>query len=195
MHGETPRLDERASAYSQYVLVEVATRKPQARVTSKKEVKQVKLHEGFKINLSYMNALVDLVVECRKRNVEIRDFGTINNGLQVWFEGFDGDAVIHDFSYGHECGMWETYKMPWDHGDVSVLTTEELVDRLTSTDENNEPDFDCGLEDENEPAISEIENKDLSEKDTFLNFYKELTANLKASVASDIEKEEELYGN
>ena len=127
----------------------------------------MKFHESFKIDLKYMNALVDLVSKCREKKIGIREFGTLNNGLGVKFEGFDGDAVIHDFSYGHELGEWETYKMPWDDGDVSVLTTDELVERL------------CG----------EMQN----DENTFLKTYKEMTAMLKASVALDIEKERELY--
>ena len=127
----------------------------------------MEFHESFKINLKYMNALVDLVSKCREKKIGIREFGTLNNGLFVKFEGFDGDAVIHDFSYGHELGEWETYKMPWDGSDVSVLTTDELVEKLCGEKQNDE--------------------------NPFLKAYKEMTALLKASVALDIEKERELY--
>ena len=125
------------------------------------------IHESFEINLDYMNALVDLVSKCREKGISIREFGTLNNGLFVKFEGFRGDAVIHDFSYGHEAGKWETYKMPWDEDDVSVLTTEELVELL----------------------YEKSGKKDAS----FLDSYNKLNAMLKASVILDIEREKELY--
>lgn len=134
----------------------------------------MELHESFVFNPDYVNALVDLVNLCRKNEVKVKEYGTINNGFQLRFEGLDGDAVIHDFSYGHECGEWETYKMPWDYGDVSILTAEELVQKVASNRST-------------EPASSKM--------DDFLNSYKEMTAALKAEVARDIKREEELYGN
>ncbi|MBQ2543882.1 MAG: hypothetical protein II556_02900 [Bacteroidales bacterium] len=126
-------------------------------------------HESFKIDLKYMNALVDLVSLCRKKGIRIREFGTLNNGLQVKFDGFDGDAVIHDFSYGHELGEWETYKMPWDDDDVSVHTSEELA------------------------SLLEKESDKKSSEDPFIASYLKLNALLKASAARDIEIEKELY--
>lgn len=124
------------------------------------------IHESFKINLKYMDALVDLVNLCRVHSIKIREFGTLNNGLFVKFEGFKGDAVIHDFSYGHELGEWETYKMPWDEDDVSVLSSIELVSKLR------------------EESIK---------KDDFLEAYKALTNLLKASTRRDIASEKEQY--
>lgn len=84
------------------------------------------IHESFKIDPKYMNALVDLVNQCREEKVEIREFGTLNNGLFVKFKDIPGDAVIHDFSYGNKLGNFETYKMPWDYDDVSVHEPKEL---------------------------------------------------------------------
>lgn len=128
----------------------------------------MELHENFNINLDYMNALVDLVNELRKNNIAVREFNTLNNGFQLKFEDFEGDAVIHDYSYGRDSGWWETYKFPWDEGDVSVLTAEELVEKLVS-----------------------LKGK---KKDPFLEAYKKLTAALKAQAALDMQKEADMYG-
>lgn len=86
----------------------------------------MKLHATFPISTVYMHALVKLANQCAKEGVEIEKFGTLNNGFYVTFRDVTGDAVIHDFSYGHENGLFESFKMPWDHDDVSVHTPEEL---------------------------------------------------------------------
>ena len=77
-------------------------------------------------------ALVDLVNECLDNDVQIKKVIHFQNGFSVVFEGMDGDAVLHDNSYGNRFCEWETIGMPWDGDDVSVHDTETLVKMLTN---------------------------------------------------------------
>jgi hypothetical protein len=50
------------------------------------------------------------------------------DGYIVYFDGHPGDAAIHSGTYGHEADCFETYGMPWDHGDVTGwLTIDQLI--------------------------------------------------------------------
>jgi len=42
----------------------------------------------------------------------------------------DGDAAIHSGTYGNRQGYFETYRMPWDNGDVTVLSADKLIQKL-----------------------------------------------------------------
>ena len=109
------------------------------------------------IDAAYINSIVDLVNACRKYNVKIDKVRTFQNGWQVTFEGFDGDAICHDHSYGSPCyggcfddsvhtnkwnrsGSWETIGFPWDNDDVSVHTAEWLAQAIRWLDEGHEYD-------------------------------------------------------
>lgn len=53
-------------------------------------------------------------------------------GYQWTFEKFPGgDIALHAGTYGARRGYFESYCMPWDEGDVSVLTATEAVQHLT----------------------------------------------------------------
>ena len=77
-------------------------------------------------------ALVDLINRCMDNDVQIKKVIHFQNGFSVVFEGMDGDAVLHDHSYGNSFCEWETVCMPWDGEDVSVHDTETLVKMLTN---------------------------------------------------------------
>lgn len=97
------------------------------------------------IDAAYVNSLVDLVNACRVAGVELDKVCHFQNGWHVTFKGFEGaDAVCHDGSYGSPCymagylkqghdndwsrtGEWETIGFPWDYGDVSVHSAQELA--------------------------------------------------------------------
>lgn len=42
-----------------------------------------------------------------------------------------GDVVIHSGSYNNKKGYVESYGMPWDEGDVTSCSIEEMVDLIT----------------------------------------------------------------
>ena len=97
------------------------------------------------IDAAYVNSLVDLISACRAANVEVDKVSHFQNGWYVTFKGFDGaDAICHDSSHGSPCymagylkkghdndwsrtGEWETIGFPWDYGDVSVHSAQELA--------------------------------------------------------------------
>lgn len=96
------------------------------------------------IDACFVNSLVNLVNACREVHVSINTVQAYQNGWLVTFENFDGDAVCHDGSYSNpihnryfetdkyhndwsESGDWETIGFPWDYGDVSVHSAEELA--------------------------------------------------------------------
>ena len=82
------------------------------------------------INLTRAEALAELLTACKEEEVEIENLFFFQNGFQIMFKGIEGDAIIHDGSYGRNFGLWETYKMPWDCDDVSVLEADVLAKRL-----------------------------------------------------------------
>ena len=110
------------------------------------------------IDAAYINSLVELVNACRKYGVRINKVFTFQNGWQVTFDGFNGDAIYHDHSYGSPCyggcfddsvhtndwgssGSWETLGFPWDGHDVSVHKAKWLaqsIARLGSGEEYDE---------------------------------------------------------
>lgn len=54
----------------------------------------------------------------------------IYEGWQLRFGWCYGDVAVHDYTYGAKSGYVETYKFPWDDGDVSMLTPEEAAERI-----------------------------------------------------------------
>lgn len=115
------------------------------------------------IDGAYVNALVDLVMACRVRGVEINEVQHYQNGWHVTFKGHEhADAICHDGSYGSPCyagniypenhindwshtGPWETIGFPWDNEDVSVHSANELADYLDALNRGETPweDEDC----------------------------------------------------
>ena len=53
-------------------------------------------------------------------------------GYQWTFDKFpDGDIALHAGTYGARHGYLESYQMPWDNGDVTVLSHTEAIQYLT----------------------------------------------------------------
>ena len=98
----------------------------------------------IQIDGAYIATLVALVNACRLQGVNVNTVHSYQNGFRVTFEDFSGDAICHDGSYGspyyhryfdedkyqndfNNEAMWETIGFPWDYGDVSIHTSEELA--------------------------------------------------------------------
>lgn len=79
------------------------------------------------LNMERLNELSSFIHICGRINIPIKQVYSVANGFIVTFENSEGDAALHDGTYGHEHCYWETYKFPWDNDDVSVHTTEELL--------------------------------------------------------------------
>ena len=54
------------------------------------------------------------------------------DGCAVCFYWCDGDFICHNGSYGCNSGLVESIGFPWDNGDVSVHTPEEIADLVAN---------------------------------------------------------------
>lgn len=79
------------------------------------------------LNVGRVKSLSKLIRTCKKEGVEIDKVFFYQNGFTVTFKEMNGDAILHDNSYGREDYSWETTDMPWDYDDVSVHTAKELA--------------------------------------------------------------------
>ena len=63
----------------------------------------------------------------------------LRDGFQWTFSEWDGDVVVNSYSYGALNGLVESYHMPWDNGDVTATTPEEMAALLAR--EKTEPSY------------------------------------------------------
>ena len=84
----------------------------------------------IELNLGRTYTLADLISKCAKEDILVDRVCYVFNGFQVFFQGFAGDAILHDGSLGRDLCVWETCGMPWDNKDVSTHVTDELVSLL-----------------------------------------------------------------
>ena len=84
------------------------------------------------VNLSIgrTKALAELLKVCEYLDVRIKAVKYYMRGFLVEFDGYEGNAVLHDGSYGRNSFMWETIDFPWDGDDVSVHTSHQLAHML-----------------------------------------------------------------
>ena len=79
---------------------------------------------------SYANDRRKLNRKLKKAGIEY-SWEKLYDGYAWRFPKFPGgDAAIHSGTYGNRCGCFETYRMPWDNGDVTVLYADELITKL-----------------------------------------------------------------
>ena len=79
---------------------------------------------------SYANDRRRLNHKLKKAGIEFEWF-FLYDGYTWHFPKFPGgDAAIHSGTYSNRYGYFETYQMPWDEGDVTVLSADELVAKL-----------------------------------------------------------------
>lgn len=79
---------------------------------------------------SYANDRRKLNRKLKKAGIEY-SWEKLYDGYAWRFPKFPGgDAAIHSGTYGNRCGCFETYRMPWDNGDVTVLSADELIQKL-----------------------------------------------------------------
>lgn len=87
---------------------------------------------------TYENAINTVIGLLIQHNVPFT-VHSIWDGLQLRFPWCDGDVACHKGTYGANHGMVETYELPWDDGDVTMLTPEAAAYRLIAAHkgENN----------------------------------------------------------
>jgi hypothetical protein len=79
---------------------------------------------------SYANDRRKLNRKLKKAGIEY-SWEKLYDGYAWRFPKFPGgDAAIHSGTYGNRCGCFETYRTPWDNGDVTVLSADELIKKL-----------------------------------------------------------------
>ena len=61
---------------------------------------------------------------------KLESFPAPRSGYSITFPWHKGDIACNDFTYGHAMGKVETYKFPWDNGDISVMYPYEAVCRV-----------------------------------------------------------------
>lgn len=91
----------------------------------------VYLHEN-EVNEQYINGLNELLGWCYDCGVKISAIHYLLHGFQVFFKDIEGDAILHDGSYGNKRNHWETMGMPWDKDDVSVHDAYTLAHMIES---------------------------------------------------------------
>ena len=103
------------------------------------ELKELEEYDGLEetnafspVNLSIgrAKALAELLMSCKYLGVGVKAVKYYLRGFLVEFEGYEGNAVLHDGSYGRQSFMWETIDFPWDGDDVSVHTSHQLAHML-----------------------------------------------------------------
>lgn len=80
-------------------------------------------------------ALVDLVNKCKAKDIGISAVVYMKHGFSVRFDGIDGDAILHDGSYGKNTCEWETACVPWCPDEFAVYDADGLVWRLSGVKE------------------------------------------------------------
>ena len=99
------------------------------------------------------NSLAHLIFHCNNLGVEIDKVIFYQNGFTVTFKGYPhADVVIHDNSYGHESGLWESVGFPWDYDDVSVHTSAQIANMIYEL--NHDEDWEY-YDNSEKPAIAE----------------------------------------
>ncbi len=75
----------------------------------------------------YLIAISTIAGACLRHGIPFT-FRECYNGYQLTFPWTKGDVICHEYSYDSNIGRCESYKFPWDHGDVSVWSPEQMAD-------------------------------------------------------------------
>ena len=66
----------------------------------------------------------------KKSGIEFK-WDYLYDGYQWTFPKLPGDVAIHSGTYSAQHGYFESYQMPWDNGDVTILTCAEVVQHVS----------------------------------------------------------------
>jgi hypothetical protein len=79
---------------------------------------------------TYYERIAYIAIKCLENKIpfEIRQ---LYDGWQIRFAwASNADAAAHEGTFGSSDGLVETYHFPWDEDDVSVLTPEEVFNKI-----------------------------------------------------------------
>lgn len=88
------------------------------------------------VPLRYSNTALHFIDECIYYKVRISEIQVMFGGYKFLFEGHNGDAIIHKFSYGADDGYLETMGFEFDDGDVSTNTAADLAELIAEEQGN-----------------------------------------------------------
>lgn len=81
--------------------------------------------------MTYLERIISIAETLARWNVphEVKE-SVFVCGFGITFPWCDGDVCCNDMTYGNDCDMVETYRFPWDKGDVSVMYPYEAACRI-----------------------------------------------------------------
>lgn len=82
------------------------------------------------INPKYAQPILTLANTLIERGIPC-SINIIYDGLQIRFPWNDGDLICHMGSYGNTVGNVESLGCPWDEDDVTRLTVDEALEKIT----------------------------------------------------------------
>lgn len=78
----------------------------------------------------YYSQILIIALNCLAEKIPF-EIKKIWEGWQIVFPWADhADVAIHDGTFGHDSLQVESYKFPWDEGDVSVLEPFEAFELI-----------------------------------------------------------------
>lgn len=87
---------------------------------------------SFEEAATYGKPIIAIAKTLMDYNVPFRleSYANYRTGYQLTFPWCNGDIVCNDMSYGHVGGYVETFKFPWDEGDVTTMYPYEAACRV-----------------------------------------------------------------
>ena len=80
--------------------------------------------------MTYFERIEKIAKACRDANVPYTMVEWMGGYVIRFHEWCRGDAACHDGTYGRTYDCVESYRFPWDCGDVTVLTVQEAIDAI-----------------------------------------------------------------
>ena len=81
--------------------------------------------------IKYFLPILKIATALNSANVPFY-FRNCYDGAQLAFPWTAGDVVCHYFSHGSNAGYVESFQFPWDNGDVTKLTVEEAIEKISN---------------------------------------------------------------
>ena len=83
-------------------------------------------------NFKYLKPIFTIAEALASADIPF-EFHDCYDGAQLRFPWSEGDIVCHSGSYGSHSGRRvESYQFPWDNGDVTMLTIEEAIEKISN---------------------------------------------------------------
>ena len=77
----------------------------------------------------YVRNIFSIIFELKKAGIKYTDNKKFD-GWQITFPWCEGDIICHFGSYSHDAGCVESMGFPWDDGDCTAHTPEEMAKNI-----------------------------------------------------------------